>query len=410
MLPDMIPIRQHAAGDGLADVVQSLREALAALRLGERISPGQTVGFPVGSRGIRRLPELVRVTVGHLRELGAVPVVVAAMGSHGAGTVEGQMRVLHSLGVTEETVGAPVVAGVETVVVTHTADGHSLHVDRVLAGCDWILLLNRVKPHTSFHGPLESGLVKMLVVGCGKAAGARQFHQWGPGQLSARLRECGQDLLHRLPVLGGIAVLENGREEIAAIEPVGPEGFIQREVELLERARALLPRLPADELDLLVVDQMGKNFAGTGMDTNLIGRVGIRGVPDRGPAISRIVVLDLSDASHGNANGMGLADLVTRRLAQKVDFEATYLNTLTATFLERAKLPMVMESDRAAVEAALESLGRPSAPRIIRIRNTLEVEEMLVSSAVASALPGRDNFDVVGGPRPWPFDTNGNLL
>ncbi len=409
-LPAMTPIRQRFAHESLPDVEGALQEALRSLRLDRTIGEGMTVGIPVGSRGIRHIDRLVRGLVRHVRALGATPVVVSAMGSHGGGTPEGQLAVLQSLGITEERVEAPVHAAVEAVELARTEDGLPVWFDARLARCDRLLVMNRVKPHTSFHGPLESGLVKMLVVGCGKPVGARQFHSLGPHALAARLEEFGRILLERLPVAGGIAILENGREETAAIVPVRPGEMIATERRLLERAREMLPRLPVGELDLLVVDQMGKNISGTGMDTNVIGRIGVRGVPDQGPRIQRIVVLDLTEGSHGNANGMGLADLTTRRLAHKVDFRATYLNTLTATFVERAKLPIVMESDREAIEAALRTIGSPPSPRIIRIRSTLELEEMLVSPAVLEELRDQPHVEVTGPPQPWPFDRAGNLF
>ncbi|MFZ5815580.1 MAG: DUF362 domain-containing protein [Bacillota bacterium] len=407
MLPPMIPIRQEFAADSVPDVAAAMERALSALDLARRLRPGMRVGIPAGSRGIREIPLLLRAMVEHVRRLGAEPLLVTAMGSHGGGEPEGQLAVLHSLGITEEAVGAPLVGNVEAVVVATSVEGEPVYFDKVLAGCDALLVLNRVKPHTSFRGPLESGLTKMLVVGCGKPEGARQFHSLGAHVLSARLREFGTLLLDRLPVLGGVAVLENGREEIADLVPMHPSGWIETEERLLERARTLLPRLPVDRLDLLVVDEMGKNYSGTGMDTNVIGRMGIPGMPDGKPEVRRLVVLDLSDASHGNANGMGLADFVTRRFADKVDFKATYLNTLTATFVDRAKLPIVMESDREAIETALRTIGSPTSPRIIRIRNTLELEHLWVSPSVLADLPGAI---VTGEPVPWAFDSSGNLL
>lgn len=406
-MPDLIPIRQAVTAPTLPDTAAAMEQALVALRLDRRVQPGMRIGIPAGSRGICQILLLLRVIVEHVRALGAEPVVVTAMGSHGGGTSEGQVEVLTSLGITEAALGAPVVGNAEATVVATAPGGEPVWFDRVLAGCDGLVVLNRVKPHTSFHGPLESGLTKMLVVGCGKPEGARQFHSLGAPRLSGRLREFGAMLLERLPVLGGVAVLENGREEIADLVPVLPAAWFETEEHLLDRARALLPRLPVDRLDLLVVDEMGKNIAGTGMDTNVIGRIGIRGVPDVGPQVERIVVLDLSEGSHGNANGMGLADFVTRRLANKVDFAATYLNTLTATFVERAKLPIVMESDREAILTALRTLGNPTAPRIIRIKNTLELEHLLVSPSV---LPGLEGTAVEGAPVPWLFSPQGDLF
>lgn len=406
MLPALVPFRQAFPAPAVADLAGAIDQALFALQLKERVKPGMRIGIPVGSRGITQIDLLLRRTVSHVRQLGAEPVVVAAMGSHGGGSSSGQRAVLAGLGITAEGVGAPILAGTEVAVLGTDAVGEPVYFDRILAGCDGLLVVNRVKPHTSFHGPLESGLTKMLVVGCGKAEGARQFHARPPARLSERLVQVGTFLLGRLPILGGLGVLENGYGEVADLVAVQPSGWIEQEQGLLERARALQPRLPVDHLHLLIVDEMGKEIAGTGMDTNVIGRTGIRGVEASGPQIDRIVVLDLSAGSHGNANGMGLADLTTQRLASKVDFAITYLNTLTATFVERAKLPIVLKSDREAIEAALRTIGTPSEPRIIRIKNTLTLERFLVSPALLPQLTG-DQVD--GEPIPWAFDEAGNL-
>lgn len=409
MLPLMIPVQQQFPEHRLSNVTDAMRVALQALSLETRIGEGTVVGIPVGSRGIRNLPLLVREVVRHVRSLGARPIVVAAMGSHGGGTAAGQLEVLRSLGVIEERVEAPVYGGTDVAQVGRTADGHPVYFDRMLLECDAILVMNRVKPHTSFRGPLESGLVKMLVVGCGKPAGAKVFHSFGPSELSMRLREMGEILLQRLPIAGAIGILESAAEQTAELVPVRPDDLIAADGRLLERAKVMLPRLPVDELDLLVVDEMGKNISGTGMDTNVIGRMGIRGMPDGRPQIQRVVVLDLSEESHGNANGVGLADLVTRRLANKIDFPATYLNTLTATFVERAKLPITLNSDREVIETALQTIGRPSEPRIIRIKNTLELGRLWVSPSVMKELQGTAAIEAVGAPQPWPFDEQGNL-
>ncbi|MGE5674932.1 MAG: hypothetical protein ACM3XM_13835 [Mycobacterium leprae] len=410
-LPPMIPIRQQCATPGLPDVAGAMQSALVRLNLAAQVRPGMRIAVTAGSRGIANIELLLRTTVAYLKELGAVPVVVAAMGSHGGGTAEGQLAVLESLGITAQRLNAEVRSGVDVITLGQTADRLEVFFDAFAAQADGILVLNRVKPHTSFHGPLESGLVKMLVVGLGKPAGAMQFHSLGSARLSGALAAMGSVILERLPVLGGVAVLENSREETADLVPVPRDQFLAQEPLLLERARTLLPRLPVDALDLLVVDEMGKNYSGTGLDTNVIGRIGIRGVPDGQPEISRIAVLDLSAASHGNANGMGLADFITRRFYRKIDFSATYLNTLTATFVDRAKLPVVLDSDREVIETALRTLG--SLPidqaRIIRIPNTLQLEHLLVSPAVYAATRGCPGLERTGAERPWAFDGEGNL-
>jgi len=409
-LPVMIPVRQHFPDARLDDVGAAMRAALAQLCPGAR--SGQRIAITAGSRGIANIAVLLRAVCAFVRGLGAEPLVVAAMGSHGGGSAAGQLSVLASLGITPDAVGAPVVGGVDVVDLGTTADGLTVYTDAFAASCDGILVINRVKPHTSFHGPLESGLVKMLVVGLGKPAGAAQFHRLGPGRLAGALESIGRVLLAKLPVLGGIAVLENGRDETADLVPVEPPDMISREQELLVRARELLPRLPVRDLDLLVVDEMGKNISGTGMDTNVIGRMGIRGVPDGEPEIRRIAVLDLSEGSHGNANGMGLADFITHRFRDKIDFRSTYLNTLTATFVERARMPIALESDRAVIQAALRTLGSPRVDevRVIRIRNTLQLQQFWCSPAVLEEIGHLPSVEVSGQREGWSFDSHGNLV
>jgi hypothetical protein len=409
MIPPLVPVRQHFPDARLADVEGAMAGALARLDLVHIVKPGMRVAITAGSRGIHGISRLIKTAADSIKSLGATPVVVAAMGSHGGGTAAGQLAVLESLGITPAAVGCEVRGGVDVVTLGTTPQGLTVYIDRFAAACDGILVINRVKAHTSFHGPLESGLVKMLVVGLGKPAGAAQFHSLGPERLSGALAEIGAVILAQAPVLGGIAVLENGREETADLIPVRPAELIAREPELLERAKALLPRLPVRALDLLIVDEMGKNISGTGMDTNIIGRMGIQGVPDGEPEIKRIVVLDLSEGSHGNANGMGLADLITRRFREKIDFAATYLNTLTATFVQRARMPIVIESDQLAIATALKTLGSPGSDqaRIIRIRNTLMLEQLWVSPAVLRELQG---VTVLGDPTPMRFDESGTLI
>lgn len=411
-IPALVPVRQLFPSGRVADVKSAMLDALAGLNLAAKIRPGMRVAITAGSRGIVGIPLILRTAVDYISSLGARPVVVAAMGSHGGGTPAGQVEVLASLGITPESIGCEVRGGTDVVDLGRTASHLTVYTDAYAAGCDGILVINRIKPHTSFHGPLESGLVKMLVVGLGKPAGAAQFHSLGAARLSAALAEIGEVLLARLPVLGGIAILENGREETADLVPVEPQDLISHEPELLLRAKQLLPRLPVQRLDLLVVDQMGKNFAGTGMDTNIIGRIGIYGVPDAEPHIERIVVLDLSEGSHGNANGMGLADFITKRFEEKIDFEATYLNTLTATFVQRARMPIVMKSDRLAILTALKTLGSPAPEsiRMMRIPNTLMLEHIWASPAALASCDHNCAVEVLGPAVELEFDTNGNLV
>lgn len=413
-MPDPLPmflVKQAFSRPVVADVPAAVSAQLATLELGRRVKRGQRVGVAVGSRGIRNLVPVLRATVEHLRRLGAEPCLLAAMGSHGGGTESGQAEVLASLGVTEAAVGAPVRTCAEAVQVGVTPGGVPVHTLRAAREVDAILLVNRVKAHTSFRGHVESGLVKQLVVGLGGPRGAQQFHGFGPGELSRLLLELSEVLLGALPVVGGLALVESAYEETAAVRALPARGMADAEAELLAWSKSLSPALPAQEIDLLLVEEMGKNFSGTGIDTNVVGRARIQGVPEpTRPAIKRIGVLDLSEESHGNATGVGLADLVTQRLVDRIDREKTYLNCLTSTFVLRAALPMWFDTERALFEAALYSLSgvEPAALRVVLIPNTLFLEESYVSAPIARELAGR-GVEVDPAPRPLAFDASGRL-
>jgi len=410
LLPELIPICQQFHRAGVADVRVETRRALDKLRLQEIVKPGMTIGIPVGSRGIRHICIILQEAIQYVRALGAQPIAIAAMGSHGGGTSEGQLEILHSLGITEAQLGVAIHVGVEVDEIGRTTDGTPVFIDSTLCRCDGVLLINRIKPHTSFRGPIESGLLKMMVVGCGKRQGAQCFHSQGVAELGRRLLEFGRMALGRLPVLGGIAILENQADETAEVIGVPTAQLIETEERLLKRARKLMPRLPVDGIDLLIVDVMGKNFSGTGLDTNVIGRSGILGGADEEPKIKRIAVLDLSAQSHGNANGVGLVDLVTRRLVDRIDFASTYLNCLTVMALERAKIPITLDTDWAVIETGLRTAGSPSAPRIARIKNTLEIADLLVSPALVDNALSMSGVKVMGISQPWGFDASGNLF
>lgn len=388
-MPRFRRVRQRFPRPRLEDVAGRARAELRRL-LGGRLRPGARVAITAGSRGIANIVALLAAAADEVRAAGGDPFFVAAMGSHGGGTVEGQRAVLASLGITEEAVRAPLRIGTETVSLGRTPIGFEAHCDRLAAEADAILVINRVKPHTAFRGPNESGLLKMLAIGLGKVPGASAAHRLGAAEMARAVREAARLICARLPVLGGLAVVENGYEETAMISALPVERMEEGERALLETARALLPRLPLPSADLLIVGEMGKNISGTGIDVNVTGRWGLAGEGvAHGPDIARIVVLELSAASHGNANGVGLADFVTRRLAERIDPLATYLNALTTGYVDRARLPMVLEDDRAAIGAALRTLGLadPREARAMWVRNTLRLEELWVSEAALAELP-----------------------
>ena len=408
----MIKIRQHFARPTLNDIPGAVRQEMGKLL--PRVTAGQTVGITVGSRGIQNLLLILETAIACVREKGATPVLLSAMGSHGGGTAAGQKEVLDSLGVTPERLGAQIILCDKGRAIGTTATGLTAYMLEHAWEVDVIIPLNRVKTHTSFKGDLESGLIKKLVVGLGGPPGATQFHNMGKSELlSPMLMDIGRIILAQMPVIGGIAIVENGYEETAKIAAVQPEEMIEAERELLLYSKKLMPSLPAARIDGLVVEEMGKNYSGTGIDSNIIGRVRIQGEPDvPPPAIRYISVLDLSAASHGNATGVGLADFVTRKLVDKIDRQATYLNCQTTTFVTRAFIPMYFDTEKETLDTMMHCLRQTPRDelRLVFIPNTLFLGECYVSEAIAGELAGEERFEILGAPVPVEFDGDGRLM
>ncbi|MGE5839158.1 MAG: DUF2088 domain-containing protein [Deltaproteobacteria bacterium] len=384
--------------------------ALRIARISGSVRPGMSIAVTAGSRGITGIPLILRTVANSLRDLGAEPFIVSAMGSHGGGTAAGQEKVLHHLGVTEESVGAPFRVTSKTVEMGKTGSGRILFVDAEAAKADGIFVVNRIKPHTAFRESLASGLLKMLSVGLGKVPGATQVHKLGSSGIYPGVVEIGLLALKKLPVLGGLAIVENSLEETARLEVLLPDEMEEKERELLQYAWELLPRLPLENLDLLIIEEIGKNFSGTGMDTNVTGRwkdMEVTGPIT--PEIKRIVVLRLSQASEGNANGIGIADFTTRKLVDSIDWKATLTNVHTTGFWNRAFCPPFPGSDRDAIGWALDSLKQlPHVPvTAARIRNTLQIEELWLNEAASSAAKGCES---VGELQPLKFNEEGDLL
>jgi hypothetical protein len=401
-------VRQRFAKPRIEDVSHEITQRMARIARGVR--PGMSVAVTAGSRGITNIALILKTVVKVLRDLGADPFIVSAMGSHGGGTTSGQERVLRHLGVTEDSVRAPFRMTSTAVELGTTESGRILFVDAEAAKADGIFVVNRVKPHTAFRESLASGMLKMLSVGLGKVPGATQVHKLGASGLYSGVLEVGLLALKRLPVLGGLAIVENSAEETARMEVLLPEEMEDRERELLQYSWELLPRLPLDALDLLIIEEMGKNFSGTGMDTNVIGRwkdMDVKGPIT--PEIKRIVILRLAGASEGNANGIGLADFTTQKLVKSIDWEATLANVQTTGFWGRAFCPPFPGSDREAIRVAIDSLKQaPNVPlTAARIRNTLHIEELWLNEAASAVAKGCEQ---IGELRPLRFDEEGDLL
>ncbi|NHC46698.1 nickel pincer cofactor-dependent isomerase, group 22 [Motilibacter aurantiacus] len=412
-LPAVHRVRRHGRQPQEPDVAGAVRRELA--RAGLSLAPGSRIAITVGSRGLHDLVELVRAAVEWLRVQGAEPFVVPAMGSHGHATAEGQQSLLVQLGVTEASVGAPIRSGMATVDLGGGPAGVPVHMDALAAEADGVLVVNRVKPHTDFHGPHESGLAKMAAIGLGNQAGAATLHALGPARLSESIVAVARAVVARGKVIGGLGVVENGRGQTAGVAWVPPQGIGgAEEAALLAEARRLLGTLPFDELDVLVVDSFGKNVSGSGMDTNVIGRRRIHGVEEPvEPRIANVVALGLTPDSEGNGYGIGLADFTTREVAASLDLHAMYTNALTAGVVgtRRVALPMVLADPVSAVSAAVLTCGRaaPADVRLVRMHDTLDVADLLVSPALLPQVQQHSELELVGGPVPL-VDGGGSAL
>ncbi|NLV74305.1 MAG: DUF2088 domain-containing protein [Chloroflexi bacterium] len=373
------------------------------------LTEGSKIAITAGSRGITSMPEVLRAIVRVLRARAWQPFIFPAMGSHGGGTAEGQRGMLAELGITLESVGAPIVSSMEVVPLGSTPLGTPVYLDAAAAQADGIIVVNRIKKHTNLDAAIESGLVKMLAVGMGKHRGAAAIHRLNTSEMGDELVPCAQLVLATGKVLAGVALIEGPTNQLAELEVLAPDEIITREPVLLARAKTLTAGLPFSQCDILIVERMGKEISGTGMDCHVIGRRRIIGEPEwqDAPDIHSLVLLRLTPASHGNAVGVGLADFTTRELAQAIDWEITRANVLTSGNLERAKLPLVFESDRAALEAAgFRERGVPAeALKLAVIRDTLHLQELLVSQPLLEQL--NVPCEVLAGPLPLRFDANG---
>ncbi len=415
VLPRMIRVRQRFANAPAVDVSATLARELSAVLAS--VQRGQTVAVAVGSRGIANLAAIVRETIALIRRKGAVPFIVPAMGSHGGATMAGQEELLAGYGVTTEAMGVEVRSSMAVRVVGATSVGGEVVCSEAALEADHILLVNRIKPHTDFGGALGSGLQKMLVVGLGKHRGAAGFHRQASRFGYERvLRESAQVLMTAVPLLGGVAIVEDQRHETARLEVVAARDLAHREATLCAIARELMPRLPFAELDLLIVDRMGKNISGTGMDPAVIGRL-IHGyslaedAERRAPHVRRLLVRDLTPESHGNAIGVGMADFTTARLVRAMDRQVTMTNSLTALSLQGAKVPMHFESDRAAIQAALGTLVYRDVRelRVARIQDTLAVEALSISEGLWREAESGEILDATGPLAEMQFDAAGDF-
>ena len=414
LLPKMHRIRQKVDPPVVADVAMAVSAEIRKLNLAGRVKPGARVAVTGGSRGVANIATILKATCESLKALGAKPFIVPAMGSHGGATAEGQLKVLARYGVTPETMEAPILSSMETVEIGRMSWGFPVLVDKNASEADHIVLVNRIKPHTNFRAHVESGLMKMLVIGLGKHQGAIMAHRAAVDVgLPKAIPEVARFSLSKLPILFGLGMLENVRHQTAKVEAMLPEALEKTEARLLTEAWTLLGRIPFEFLHLLIVDELGKEISGTGMDPNVIGRMYLSPNEEpKSPRYIRILVRDLTEKTAGNAVGMGLADFSTRRLADKINFQIHYTNALTGLSPMRSKMPIIFETDRDAIEGALKTIGLTEPPdaKVARIKNTLDLEYLCVSDALLPEVKERTDLEIVSGPHAFEFTAQGDLV
>jgi len=395
-------------------VPAEVQRQLDKLQLRQKVSAGQTVAITAGSRGIANIAQIIRAIVQHIKSLGALPLVVPAMGSHGGGTPEGQRQVIESYGITEQFIGCPIRSAIETVVVCQTAEGFPVHFDRHAYQADHVLVCGRVRPHTVFGGDIQSGLMKMMLIGLGNRAGATVYHKairdYGFAWI---IRTAAGEVFDKCNILAGLAIVENAYDQTALIEAVPPEMFETREKQLLVLANRLLPKLPFQYVDLLLVDRIGKDISGSGLDANVVGRKfnDHAAVEEEFPKVKRIALRGLSPKSHGNSIGMGMAEFCKSRLLAESDPAVVRLNVLTSGHISAGMAPLDYPNDREMIATALGTIGLATPPeaRLLWIADTLHLTEVECSVAYWEEARGRDDLEILTDPRPLPLDPQGEL-
>ncbi len=414
-IPALYPVKQSLPKGEPVDIERTLDADWEKLDLAAQVA-GKRIALGFGSRGIASIDIIARKLVALVKASGGEPFIVPAMGSHGGGTPAGQIEVLNGLGISEAETGCPIHATMEVVDTGITSCGLPSYLDKNVAAADGLIITNRTKVHTDFHGPHESGLLKMLAIGLGKETGARTIHQQGTVGLRDYIPIIAAHLLRHSNFLAGFGVVEDGYHTVAQLEGFGVDGVVAGDQRLLQRSRELMPSLPVDDIDVLIIDEMGKDISGAGMDTNIIGRWMVEGEPEpESPRIKRIAILDLTPASHGNATTYGLADFMSRKLFDKIDFPITMKNMFTSGSLTRCRMPLVFENDEETIRASIYDAFRADPAqavdaRVVRIKNTLALESLWVSGNVAAELNGNGNGAIEVGDRAAELEFAGGML
>ena len=401
-IPTLYPVKQALPKGQPVDIDRRLEAEWARLDLAAAVK-GKRIALGFGSRGVASIDKIAAKLVALVKASGGEPFIVPAMGSHGGATPAGQIEVLDGLGISEETMGCPIHATMEVVDTGRTSTGLPAYIDKNVYEADGLIITNRTKVHTDFHGPHESGLLKMLAIGLGKETGARTIHQQSTVGLRDYMPIIAQHLIANINFVAGFGVVEDGYHSVAHLEGFSAETVVEGDQRLLQQSRELMPSLPVEDIDLLIIDEMGKNISGAGMDTNIIGRWMVDGeLEPTSPRVKRIVVLDLTDASHGNATTYGFADFMSKTLFDKIDFQKTMKNMFTSGSLKRCRMPLFFETDEETIKAGLYDAFRsdPSQcanARVMRIKNTLEIESLWVSANILAELTGQESITVGEG-------------
>ncbi len=412
--PQMIRIRQKFKTPKLDDIPQKIKSRIKHLGLEKKVTRGQTVAVACSSRGISNYNTIVETVVSSLKQIGLTPFIVPSMGSHGAATALGQQRVLEHLGITEKEMGVPIRSSLDVVRIGETAENIPVYLDKLAARADHIVLVNRIKKHTEFEHEFESGLLKLMAIGLGKQKGAATYHEamltYGYPRV---IYNVAQEVLRYSNVLFGVGVVENGYNQTADIDICPPENIKNMEIDLLRTAKKLTPGLPFDQADILIVDEMGKDISGTGFDTKVVGRIGLPLIAKepKSPKIKRILICDLTTNSEGNAVGVGIADMITQRLLDKIDMDALNINTITGVCPEMGKIPLTLKNDREAIRTAIKCVGLVPLEqlKIMRIKNTSLISDVDISQGYENELLQRSDLTRVEEKKPMVFDPSGNL-
>ncbi|RFB18896.1 DUF2088 domain-containing protein [Bacillus sp. HNG] len=410
-VPKMLKVKQHFDDSKVENLVEELTNKLHREDVKQTIKPGMEIAIAVGSRGIDALVDITKTTVQFIKDMGGKPFIVPSMGSHGGATGEGQRDVLKHLGVTEESVGCEIRSSMEVIKLGELPNGLPVYIDKYASQADGIVVINRVKPHTAFRGSVESGIQKMISIGLGKQKGAEACHQLGFKYMAENVPAMAQMIMEKTPFLFGVATVENAFDRVARIEVMLTNEIIVKEPELQAQAKQLLPKLFFDQIDVLVIDQIGKNISGDGMDPNITGRYPTP-YAHGGPEVNKMVVLNLTPETEGNANGVGTADFTTQRLVDKMDLEFTYANGLTSTVVAPTKIATTLPNDKEAIQAAIKTCNILDFTKVkmVRIKDTLHVSEIEVSEALLDYIKQHPNIEQASDLYEFDFDEKGNLF